>query len=35
MKPIYENTVKGVGDLASAFAEEKTIIYSETARRTR
>ena len=26
MKTIYENTVKGVGDLASAFAEEKTII---------
>lgn len=26
MRTIYENTVKGVGDLASAFAEEKTII---------
>ena len=26
MKTIYENKVKGVGDLASAFAEEKTII---------
>ena len=26
MKTIYENTIKGVGDLASAFAEEKTII---------
>lgn len=32
MKPIYENTVKGVGDLASAFAEEKTIIlFGDTA----
>ena len=26
MNTIYENTVKGVGDLAAAFAEEKTII---------
>ena len=26
MKAIYENKIKGVGDLASAFAEEKTII---------
>ena len=26
MKTIYENTIKGVGALASAFAEEKTII---------
>ncbi len=26
MNIIYENKIKGVGDLASAFAEEKTII---------